>query len=131
MSNSIEANTECGVEIRVRTQYLSQQSDPARSSFAFAYTINITNHREEAVQLLSRHWIITDQNNRVEEVKGKGVIGQQPVIQPGASFEYSSGTVIASEVGDMRGSYTMETSSGETFEAQIPMFVLALPHMIH
>jgi ApaG protein len=83
------------------------------------------------VRLLSRHWIITDQNNKVDEVTGKGVVGQQPVIQPGEAFEYSSGTLIATEIGDMRGSYTMETAAGEQFEAPIPLFVLAIPHMIH
>ena len=107
------------------------QSDPAKSSYAFSYTISIVNHRSEAVRLLSRHWIITDQNNKVDEVTGKGVVGQQPLIQPGESFEYSSGTLIATEIGDMRGSYTMETASGEQFEAPIPLFVLAIPNMIH
>jgi ApaG protein len=120
-----------GVDIQVRTQYLSQQSDPARRSYAFAYTITITNQRSEAVQLLGRHWIITDQNNKVEEVRGSGVVGQQPLIQPGQSYQYSSGAVIETETGDMRGSYTMTTASGERFEAAIPMFILAVPHMLH
>lgn len=126
-----EQQTETGIAISVKTNFLQQQSDPQKKTYAFSYTITIRNNREEPVKLLSRHWIITDQNNHVEEVKGKGVVGQQPVIQPGSAFEYSSGTVIASEVGDMRGTYTMETSSGEVFEAPIPMFVLALPHMLH
>jgi ApaG protein len=120
-----------GVDIQVRTQYLSQQSDPARRSYAFAYTITITNQRSEAVQLLGRHWIITDQNNKVEEVRGSGVVGQQPLIQPGQSYQYSSGAVIETETGDMRGSYTMTTASGERFEAPIPLFILAVPHMLH
>lgn len=122
---------DCGVDIQVRTQYLSQQSDPAGHSYAFAYTITVSNHRAEAVQLLSRHWIITDQNNKVEEVRGSGVVGQQPIIQPGQSYQYSSGAVIATETGDMRGSYTMITASGERFEAPIPLFILAVPHMLH
>jgi len=83
------------------------------------------------VRLLNRHWIITDQNNKVEEVRGKGVVGQQPVIQPEATFEYSSGTIIATEIGDMSGSYTMESMTGEQFEAPVPLFVLAIPSMIH
>lgn len=120
-----------GVDIQVRTQYLSQQSDPARNSYAFAYTITISNQRSEAVQLLSRHWIITDQNNKVEEVRGSGVVGQQPIIQPGQSYQYSSGAVIETETGDMRGSYTMITASGVRFEAPIPLFILAVPHMLH
>ena len=107
------------------------QSEPGKNSYAFSYTITIINHRSEPVRLLNRHWIITDQNNKVEEVTGKGVVGQQPLIQPGGSFEYSSGTIIGSEIGDMRGSYTMKTGSGELFEAPIPLFVLAIPNMIH
>jgi ApaG protein len=122
---------DCGVDVQVKTQYLSQQSDPARRSYAFAYTITITNERSEAVQLLSRHWIITDQNNKVEEVRGSGVVGQQPLIQPGKSYQYSSGAVIETETGDMRGSYTMITATGERFEAPIPLFILAVPHMLH
>ncbi len=120
-----------GIDIKASTQYLTQQSDPARSSYAFAYTITITNLREQAVKLLSRHWIITDQNNKVEEVRGNGVVGQQPVIAPGQSYQYSSGTVIHTETGDMKGSYTMQSGSGEQFQAPIPLFVLAVPHMLH
>jgi ApaG protein len=124
-------DNECGVEISTRTKYLELQSEPAKNSYAFSYTITIFNQRDEAVRLLNRHWIITDQNNKVEEVNGKGVVGQQPVIQPGESFEYSSGTIIGSEIGDMRGSYTMESVSGVQFEAPVPLFVLAIPNMIH
>ena len=121
----------CGIEINTKTKYLEMQSEPGKNSYAFSYTITIINHRSEPVRLLNRHWIITDQNNEVEEVTGKGVVGQQPLIQPGGSFEYSSGTIIGSEIGDMRGSYTMKTASGELFEAPIPLFVLAIPNMIH
>jgi len=124
-------DNECGVEISTRTKYLELQSEPAKNSYAFSYTITILNQRDEAVRLLNRHWIITDKNNKVEEVNGKGVVGQQPVIQPGESFEYSSGTIIGSEIGDMRGSYTMESVSGVQFEAPVPLFVLAIPNMIH
>ena len=122
---------ESGIDISVSTNYLEQQSDPDKQSYAFSYTVTIRNNRDEAVKLLSRHWIITDQDNHIEEFKGTGVVGRQPLIQPGASFQYSSGTVIKSEIGDMRGSYTMQTPDGDIFEAPIPMFVLALPHMIH
>jgi len=124
-------DNECGIEISTRTKYLELQSEPAKNSYAFSYTITILNHRDEPVRLLNRHWVITDQNNKVEEVNGKGVVGQQPVIQPGESFEYSSGTIIGSEIGDMRGSYTMETANGTQFEAPVPLFVLAIPNMIH
>ena len=121
----------CGIEISIKTQYLAQQSDPARSSYAFSYTITITNHRLESVRLLSRHWIITDQNNKVEEVKGSGVVGQQPLIHPGQSYHYTSGAVLNTETGDMKGSYAMVSSSGDKFEAPIPLFILAVPHMLH
>jgi ApaG protein len=124
-------DNECGIDISTRTKYLELQSEPAKNSYAFSYTITILNHRDEPVRLLNRHWVITDQNNKVEEVNGKGVVGQQPVIQPGESFEYSSGTIIGSEIGDMRGSYTMETANGTQFEAPVPLFVLAIPNMIH
>jgi ApaG protein len=128
---SIQNDIDTGIAIAVKTAFLQQQSDPQKKTWAFSYTITIRNNRSEPVKLLSRHWIITDSNNHVEEVKGKGVVGQQPVIQPGESFEYSSGTVIASEVGDMRGSYTMETAGGEIFQTPIPMFILAQPHLLH
>ena len=121
----------CGIEVTASTQYLRQQSDPARKSFAFAYTITITNHRDDSVRLLSRHWIITDQNNKVQEVEGPGVVGQQPLIHPGQRYQYSSGAVIETETGDMRGSYTLVDESGEKFQTPIPLFVLAVPHMLH
>ncbi len=124
-------NDNSGININTRTRYLEMQSDPAQNSYAFSYTITITNNRPESVRLLNRHWVITDQNNKVEEVSGKGVVGQQPLIQPGDSFEYSSGTIIGTEIGDMHGSYTMETADGDQFDAPIPLFVLAVPNMIH
>lgn len=120
-----------GIDIQIKTQYLQHQSEPSRPAFAFAYTITITNHRKQPVKLLSRHWIITDQNGKVEEVRGNGVVGQQPLIAPGASYQYSSGAVLQTESGDMHGTYTMQDSDGELFEAPIPLFVLAVPHMLH
>ena len=122
---------DCGIVIDVKTRYLEKQSDLLNNAHAFSYTIRMRNNRNQTVQLLDRHWIITDQNNRIEEVKGKGVIGQQPFIKPGETFEYSSGTIINSDIGDMKGSYLMRTEDGETFEAEIPLFVLATPHMLH
>jgi ApaG protein len=120
-----------GIDIHVSTQHLAQQSDPASSTFAFSYTITITNHRLDSVRLLSRHWIITDQNNKVEHVEGSGVVGQQPLIHPGQSYQYTSGAVLKTETGDMRGTYTMVSSTGEKFDAPIPLFILAVPHMVH
>jgi ApaG protein len=123
--------TDYGISISVKTRYLDKQSDLLNNAHAFSYTINIQNNRSDTVQLLHRHWIITDQNNKVEEVKGKGVVGQQPFIKPGESFEYTSGTIINSSIGDMKGSYTMQAENGENFDAEIPPFVLATPNMLH
>lgn len=122
---------DCGILISVKTQYLNKQSDHLNNAHAFSYTINIQNNRSDTVQLLDRHWIITDQNNKVEEVKGKGVVGKQPFIKPGESYQYSSGTIINSNIGDMKGSYTMQAGNGENFEAEVPLFVLATPNMLH
>jgi ApaG protein len=129
VSKQIQDN--CGIAIQVSTQYLQQQSDPGRPSYAFAYTITILNNRDQPVRLLSRHWIITDQNGKVDEVKGNGVVGQQPTIAPGQSYQYSSGAVLQTEIGDMHGSYTMQDADGALFDAPIPLFVLAVPHMLH
>ena len=123
--------TDYGISISVKTRYLDKQSDLLNNAHAFSYTINIQNNRSDTVQLLHRHWIITDQNNKVEEVKGKGVVGQQPFIKPGESFEYTSGTIINSSIGDMKGSYAMQAENGENFDAEIPPFVLATPNMLH
>lgn len=119
------------IKIVVNTRYLREQSEPAAQRFAFAYTIEITNCGEQTVTLLNRHWRITDDNNRVEEVRGDGVIGQQPVIHPGQSFHYTSGTVIGTEFGTMDGSYEMLGADGKRFKANIPPFLLSLPHTVH
>ena len=126
-----KSTAESGILISVKTRYLDKQSDILTNAHAFSYTINIQNNRNDTVQLLNRHWVITDQNNKVEEVKGKGVVGQQPFIKPGESYQYSSGTVINCNIGDMQGRYTMQASNGENFEAEIPLFVLATPNMLH
>ncbi len=126
-----ESTADCGIEISAETLYLDRQSDLRNNSHAFSYTITIRNNRKDTVQLLDRHWIITDQNNKIEEVKGKGVVGKQPYIKPGESFQYSSGTLISSSIGDMKGSYTMRSEDGETFLAEIPLFILATPNMLH
>ena len=119
------------ITVAVKTAYLPEQSDPARSTYVFAYTITITNTGEVAAQLISRHWIITDADRQVQEVKGLGVVGQQPLLQPGESFEYTSGTSLATAVGTMRGTYQMVAGDGKTFDAQIPQFTLSMPRVLH
>ena len=111
--------------------YIAEQSDPDRGRHAFAYTISIRNNGAVAAQLISRHWIITDAHDRVQEVRGPGVIGRQPVLQPGETFEYTSGTAIATPVGTMHGSYQMTAEDGTQFEAPIPAFTLAVPRVLH
>ena len=119
------------IDISVRVNYLAEQSDEDDARFVFAYTITLTNAGDTTVQLVSRHWIITDADQHVQEVRGKGVVGEQPVLKPGQSFEYSSGTVLASQVGTMQGSYQMVTEDGTEFDAPIPMFVLSVPRVLH
>jgi ApaG protein len=119
------------IQVAVNVRYLADQSDEADDRHVFAYTITLTNEGEHAVQLLSRHWIITDANSHVQEVKGKGVVGEQPVIQPGQSFEYTSGTVLATQVGTMSGRYQMQVVDGGEFSVLIPQFVLSVPRVLH
>ena len=119
------------IDIRIDTRYLREHSDPEAKRFAFAYSVVITNHGSEPVTLLNRHWKITDDNNKVEEVIGEGVVGQQPEIFPGESFNYTSGAVIGTEFGTMCGSYEMVTAEGLRFKAPIPPFLLAIPHTVH
>ncbi len=119
------------IDISVHTQYLQEQSDPVNGRYAFSYTIGIENRGEQAVKLLSRHWIITDDNNRVEEVKGSGVVGLQPLINPGQKFVYTSGAILATQFGTMQGSYEMVSSDGEKFAAPIPAFLLSRPLSVH
>jgi len=120
-----------GIDISVSTQYLQEQSDPANNRYVFAYTIGIENKREQPVKLLSRHWIITDDNDKVEEVRGSGVLGQQPLIEPGQVFHYTSGAVLTTGFGTMQGSYEMLSADGETFAAPIPAFLLSRPLTVH
>ncbi|MBC53077.1 MAG: Co2+/Mg2+ efflux protein ApaG [Gammaproteobacteria bacterium] len=119
------------VDISVQTQYLEEQSDPDSDRYAFAYTIRIENHGPEAVKLLSRHWVITDDNNQVEEVRGEGVVGLQPLIQPGQKFVYTSGAVLTTQFGTMEGRYTMARADDSRFDADIPAFLLSRPHSVH
>lgn len=119
------------VQVTVRTQYLPEQSRPDSERYVFAYTIDIRNTGTVAAQLISRHWIITDANEDVQEVSGLGVVGHQPLLQPGQNFEYTSGCALTTPVGTMRGSYQMTAEDGTHFEAPIAEFVLAMPRVLH
>jgi len=112
-------------------QYLPDQSDEKSGRYVFAYTVTIRNTGNSTAQLISRHWIITDSQGLVQEVRGLGVVGAQPVLRPGESHEYSSGTAIATPVGTMRGSYQMVAEDGTRFEAAIPEFTLSMPRVLH
>jgi ApaG protein len=112
-------------------QYLSEQSDEAADRFVFAYTITLRNTGSIAAKLLSRHWIITDARNHVQEVRGAGVVGEQPHLAPGETFQYTSGAAIATPVGTMRGSYQMVADDGTRFDAPIPEFTLSIPRVLH
>ena len=117
--------------INVRPQYLVEHSNPDEQQYVFAYTVTIRNTGEHTAKLISRHWIITDGNNAVEEVRGEGVVGEQPVLQPGEAFEYTSGCPLPTPVGSMRGSYQCVADDGTAFEAPIPEFVLSMPRTLH
>jgi ApaG protein len=119
------------IKIDVATQYLPDQSVPDAERFFFAYTITVTNVGTVAAQLISRHWIITDADGKVEEVRGLGVVGHQPLLKPGESFEYTSGCPLSTPVGTMSGSYQMVADDGTRFEAAVPEFVLAMPRTLH
>ena len=116
-----------GIRIHVTSAYLVERSDPERSSFFFAYTVRILNSGERPARLVSRHWVITDATGRVQEVKGPGVVGMQPALMPGESFEYTSGCPLKTPNGTMHGTYQMAYDDGEMFDAEIPMFGLAVP----
>ncbi|MGA4323401.1 Co2+/Mg2+ efflux protein ApaG [Ectopseudomonas hydrolytica] len=119
------------IDVNVTTRYLAAQSQPEQNRHAFSYTVTIVNNGQLPAKLLSRHWIITDGDGRVQEVRGAGVVGQQPDIAPGASHTYSSGTVMATQVGIMQGSYQMLAEDGKRFDATIAPFRLAVPGALH
>ena len=119
------------ITVTARTAYIAEQSDPENGRYVFAYTIVIKNTGSVTAQLISRHWIITDANNQVQEVRGLGVVGEQPLLKPDESFEYTSGTSIATPVGTMRGSYQMVAEDGLQFDAPIPQFTLSMPRVLH
>ncbi len=119
------------IRITVKTEFLPHHSDSAEHRFAFAYTITIANFGRRSTQLISRYWKIKDANNKIQEVEGLGVVGEQPHIAPGASYTYTSSAVINTEIGTMEGFYNMQCDNGDTFVAKIPTFVLAPAHAIH
>ena len=117
--------------VTVKSQYVAEQSDPDRANFVFAYTITIKNTGLITAQLISRHWIIADANNRVEEVRGLGVVGNQPLLAPGEVFEYTSGAALRTPQGSMTGTYFCVGEDGAQFEVKIPEFILSLPRTLH
>lgn len=119
------------IEVHPMPQFLPEQSDPDNHRYVFAYTITVTNAGLVPAQLVSRHWIITDGNNAVQEVRGLGVVGQQPLLRPGESYRYTSGSALTTAIGTMKGSYQMVAEDGTQFEAEIPEFVLAAPGVLH
>lgn len=119
------------IRIEVATKYVVEQSEPDVGMYVFAYTITIENLGDLPARLLSRHWVITDANGKVQEVSGDGVVGEQPHLNPGESFRYSSGTILETPVGAMQGSYRMQADNGTSFEAPIPPFTLAVPGVLH
>jgi ApaG protein len=120
-----------GIRVTVSSAYVPEQSAPSSKRYVFAYTVKIMNEGGQPAQLRTRHWIITDANGKVEEVRGPGVIGQQPYLKPGEEFEYTSGCVLQTSRGEMRGTYQMHRPTGETFDAAIAPFVLALPYTLN
>lgn len=123
--------TQCDIRIQVATTFVDDQSEPESDRYVFAYTIRITNNGEVAARLMSRHWVITDANGKVQEVNGDGVVGEQPHLDPGEEFEYSSGAVLETPVGAMQGLYRMEAENGFEFDAPIAPFTLAVPGMLN
>ena len=118
------------IRVDVETNYVEEQSDPKERRFVFAYTITLRNEGQMPAKLLTRHWIITDADGKVQEVRGDGVVGEQPHLKPGQGFRYSSGTMIATPVGAMQGTYQMVSDDGERFDAPIPPFRLAMPGIL-
>lgn len=119
------------IDITVQTSYIAEQSDPLAGRYVFTYTISLENVGSVAAQLISRHWIITDAEGEVQEVRGLGVVGHQPLLEPGQRFEYTSGCALATPVGTMKGSYQMTAEDGVQFEAPIPEFLLTMPRTLH
>ncbi len=124
-------DTKYEIAVSCKATYVEDQSDPSKNHYVFAYTVTISNTGNVAAQLMSRHWIITDANGKVLEVKGLGVVGQQPLLKPGESFEYTSGTHLETAVGTMHGTYQMIAEDGRHFDAPIASFTLSVPRVLH
>ena len=119
------------ISIMVKSEYIPDQSNSRENRYVFAYHVTIENHGTQPTQLISRHWVITDGNQKIQEVRGEGVIGEQPTIMPGERYQYSSGAVLQTPVGSMQGSYQMVDETGNQFNAPIPIFTLASPTALH
>ncbi len=119
------------IQVDVQTHYIEEQSNPEQDYYVFAYTITIVNKGDQAAKLINRHWIITDSNQKVQEVRGEGVVGEQPHLKPGEQFVYTSGTMLETSIGTMRGSYEMRAEDGKLFDATIDEFVLSTPRVLH
>jgi len=119
------------IQIDVQTRYVEEQSNPEQDYYVFAYTITIRNLGKQGAKLLTRHWIITDSNQKVQEVRGEGVVGEQPELAPGEQFVYTSGTMLETSVGTMKGSYHMLAEDGSYFDAEIDEFILSTPRVLH
>jgi ApaG protein len=119
------------IQVDVETDYIEEQSDPDNERYVFSYTVTISNLGDIPAKLLTRHWIITDANGNIQEVRGEGVVGEQPYLRPREGFQYTSGTVLDTPVGSMRGSYQMVDEEGDTFDADIPAFTLSIPRVLH
>jgi ApaG protein len=120
-----------GILVTVKSAYMPERSSPTLRRFAFAYTVTIANQGKETTQLMSRHWVITDSEGETQEVRGDGVVGEQPVLAPGEAFEYTSWCVIATPTGSMRGTYQMVGQAGSRFDAEIASFRLGMPHSLN
>ena len=123
--------TKYGIDVTAQAFYLPDQSDEENDQYVFAYSIRIFNTGQVSAKVVSRHWIITDSDNQVQEVRGMGVVGEQPTIKPGASYEYTSGSSLSTMVGTMRGTYQMVAEDGTKFDAVIPEFTLSVPRVLH
>ncbi len=119
------------IQVDVKTRYIEEQSSPEQDHYVFAYTITIINNGDQSAKLLSRRWVITDANKKVLEVRGEGVVGEQPYLSPGGQFIYTSGTMLETAVGTMCGSYEMQAEDGSTFDAAIDEFILSIPRVLH
>ena len=119
------------IRVDVETRYIEDQSNPEQNYYVFAYTITIQNKGRQSAQLLTRHWVITDSNQKVQEVRGDGVVGEQPRLKPGEQFVYTSGSMLETEIGTMKGSYQMLADDGSQFDATIDEFVLSTPRVLH